>query len=1185
MRIRTIIIGLFLFHGGHMVAPAQSPGFYHIGTAEGLTNNMVNAVARDQQGILWIGTSEGLNSFDGFQLRTYLHYDHPALGDNNIQRIFADSRNRIWILTESNRLTMLDEERKFRAVVAGDSTIGRITHIYETRSHGLVIIRNGRHYRWRNDRERFERIHAAAYLSLGPTVRLLSQPGLDSSVFYFEKKLILLDHQSQKIRFALPFPDLDAVATMGDSALLAIRNAGDWFYQLSLLNGKITDSFPRPRDGQGKPMTSDIRQICAIGPRRFLISTRFAGLYALQLDPLRLENWQHDPLDPRSIGGNNTYHLVYDSSGYVFITTLTSGLHYFHVNQQQAYTRPYFKNESGEVFDGFIQSVTGRGDQFWLGSQDRLIRWNPRTGAAAFPDLWSNDKTNLRGRETLRVVSLHENQLWVGTSRYGILVCDTNARVRQQLASSADGMPSYWINAILHDKEGNGWIGTARGLCVVKKGENKATSFFDHPLLSVLSREHITRIMEDRQKRIWIGTGVGAWLLNTRDSSLKNYTTRDGLISNTILAIAEDQQGNIYFGTDRGISILGADQSVKSFDRRNGLRNDRCEGILCDNNGLIWIGNANCILRYNPADGSFLAYEEGHGISHAGFRMRSSFKNENGELFWGTDKGITWFNPEQMELPLPIGKPQIISLQAGDSLYPVVRDRTLEFSHSTPWFRLAFSSGDLGASSRLKLRYKLEGLQDEWQTPGLPGEAYFSKLPPGSYQFQLQSSLDGIRWTEAGNVLRIVVHEPWWNQACFRWLMMLTIGLLIYAWWRRQQLIRRNREVREVVDYFANSRYEKAGVNDVLWDICRNCMAHLGFVDCVVYLYDEEKQVLVQKAAYGPKSPEAYAIDNPLELPLGRGIVGSAGAERKPIVVHDTKSDSRYLVDDMPRRSEIAVPIVHEGRLIGVIDSEHPRKRHFRRWHLRALQAVARVAGPKISHAMATEAMQESERELMKLNVKMAESRFQNLRLQMNPHFLFNSLSSIQHLIVSQQTNRAYRYLTIFSNFLRTLLKYADKNFVPLDEELKILKMYIELESLRFDDSFHYQIHIDDGLENDNILLPTLMIQPFVENAIWHGLLHKEGEKQLEINFSGEAEEILTCVISDNGIGRDAAARIKSASISANMHESRGIDIIRERLELLERKTGQPARVEFDDKPGGGTRVTIQIPYYNQEEL
>ena len=103
---------------------------------------------------------------------------------------------------------------------------------------------------------------------------------------------------------------------------------------------------------------------------------------------------------------------------------------------------------------------------------------------------------------------------------------------------------------------------------------------------------------------------------------------------------------------------------------------------------------------------------------------------------------------------------------------------------------------------------------------------------------------------------------------------------------------------------------------------------------------------------------------------------------------------------------------------------------------------------------MAIDAMKRNEKELMELNVKMAESKFLNLRLQMNPHFLFNSLSSIQHLIVSQQTTKAYKYLTIFSNFLRSLLNYAEKNFIPLDEEIKILNMYVELESLRFDGSF-----------------------------------------------------------------------------------------------------------------------------------
>ena len=133
----------------------------------------------------------------------------------------------------------------------------------------------------------------------------------------------------------------------------------------------------------------------------------------------------------------------------------------------------------------------------------------------------------------------------------------------------------------------------------------------------------------------------------------------------------------------------------------------------------------------------------------------------------------------------------------------------------------------------------------------------------------------------------------------------------------------------------------------------------------------------------------------------------------------------------------------------------------------------------------------------MEFNVKMAESRFLNLRLQMNPHFLFNSLSAIQHLIVSQQTTKAYRYLTLFE-FFTNLLNYAEKNFIPLDEEMKILNMYVELESLRFDSHFSYQITVDENLANEVVFVPSLMVQPFAENAIWHGLLHKEGEKRLK---------------------------------------------------------------------------------------
>jgi LytS/YehU family sensor histidine kinase len=224
----------------------------------------------------------------------------------------------------------------------------------------------------------------------------------------------------------------------------------------------------------------------------------------------------------------------------------------------------------------------------------------------------------------------------------------------------------------------------------------------------------------------------------------------------------------------------------------------------------------------------------------------------------------------------------------------------------------------------------------------------------------------------------------------------------------------------------------------------------------------------------------------------------------------------------------------------------------------------------------------------MELNVKIAESKFLNLRLQMNPHFLFNSLSSIQLLIVSQKTTEAYKYLTLFSNFLRSLLNYAEKNFMPLDEELKVLKMYIELESLRFDKSFSFEINVDDSLTNDEVLVPSLMVQPFVENAIWHGLLHKEGEKKLSIRFTNHADDYLTCTIEDNGVGRTASAAIQKNKISSIVHKSKGIAIIKERLRLLQQKTGQPAHVEVNDlydqhAEATGTKVIITIPYYNPE--
>ena len=133
------------------------------------------------------------------------------------------------------------------------------------------------------------------------------------------------------------------------------------------------------------------------------------------------------------------------------------------------------------------------------------------------------------------------------------------------------------------------------------------------------------------------------------------------------------------------------------------------------------------------------------------------------------------------------------------------------------------------------------------------------------------------------------------------------------------------------------------------WDIARNCISKLGFVDCIVYILDEEKNVLVQKAACGPKNPVQREILNPIEISLGKGIVGSVAQSGVAEIIHDTSVDQRYIVDDVRRLSEISVPMVVDGTVFGIIDSEHPEKKFFTGQHLYLLRKIADVCSLRIS--------------------------------------------------------------------------------------------------------------------------------------------------------------------------------------------------------------------------------------------
>ncbi|MDX2172958.1 MAG: histidine kinase [Bacteroidota bacterium] len=197
------------------------------------------------------------------------------------------------------------------------------------------------------------------------------------------------------------------------------------------------------------------------------------------------------------------------------------------------------------------------------------------------------------------------------------------------------------------------------------------------------------------------------------------------------------------------------------------------------------------------------------------------------------------------------------------------------------------------------------------------------------------------------------------------------------------------------------------------------------------------------------------------------------------------------------------------------------------------------------------------------------------IQSQMNPHFIFNALNSIQDLVLKGDIEHSYSFITTFSNLVRRTLSYSEKDFIDFDQEIKLLEIYLSLEKLRFKKDLKYEI---DYKTVEDIMLPPLLIQPFVENALIHGLLHKAGEKHLKINF--ELKDMLICTIQDNGIGREKAKAIKLRQNSE--HESFSGKAIHKRFEILSNvfdgNFGYVYQDLYQNDEAVGTKVTLSIP-------
>ncbi|WP_298903332.1 histidine kinase [uncultured Psychroserpens sp.] len=303
----------------------------------------------------------------------------------------------------------------------------------------------------------------------------------------------------------------------------------------------------------------------------------------------------------------------------------------------------------------------------------------------------------------------------------------------------------------------------------------------------------------------------------------------------------------------------------------------------------------------------------------------------------------------------------------------------------------------------------------------------------------------------------------------------------------------------DVLMYFSESLLGIDDEEEILWDLAKNCISKLGFVDCVVYLLDDIRNVMVQKAAYGPKNPKDFEIYEPVERPVGTGIVGYVAQTGIAELLHDTSKDERYKMDDEFRLSEVCVPIIIDGKVIGIIDCEHPDKHFFSEHHLHMLLTISSICAIKIKGVRAQKKYIQQQERSIEIQTQLVDLKLKALSAQMNPHFVFNALNAIQYFVSSGNKKLALEYLSIFSKLIRFYLKNFENDTVSFKDEMSMLNWYLKLQKLRYDQQFEFKI--EEIKRPYYAVIPSFIIQTLFENIIEHAVYNQHKNQVLFVHF------------------------------------------------------------------------------------
>jgi len=1047
---------------------AQFPSlrFQHLSVEQGLSTNVVRSITQDSSGFIWLGTTDGLNRFDGHNVEIFQQKlgQRNALPDNALFCLFTDSRGIVWI-GSANGLARYDGHTdSFRTIPlysrnSNSRPSANIINAIAEDSRGLWIgtgnglcfldVKTNRFRRFVHDgRSNSISDDHIRDIKVAPdgTMWIATIHGLNS-----------LDPAT--MRFTSFFHDIADSSTLSTSMVQKIvidKDGNLWTAAISedklyidCFNTKTHRCERVIKYIPKQSISSGNYQISVLFPAnpgnmvtslymdrsgRLWIGSSLSGLTLFFPDRHIFHDYNRDLTDADGLRSNNIISIYEDVSGMIWLGTLAGAERFNPDESKFILYRSQLVNSASrdpKTVQAFAEDDSNR---LWIGTSDGLFILDRNTGKFSYHHWHNNKAESVNDNSITAICRDRQGNMWIGTV-HGLKLFDPAHNVlRSYYAEGSDtSLANNNISSIVCDKNGDLLIACRGGFSFYYTQTHRFVNYNNDAQDSLLNKRNNNIVFEDYRGIIWLGTQTkGLIEYDRKNGTLENFTKRGNDISapaaTYVSSIAQDHEGIIWIATRSGLSRFNENtRTFTNFTDKNGLPDVRIKQLLVDDKDRIWMSSNRGISMLDESRAIFTNYDPSDGLQGWEFSEPSAFRTHDGYFCYGGQNGFNMFQPDSIKKnhfipPLVLRRITIFDqpLKMDSSLSNL---KSLRLSYKQNFFSFEFAALNYDHPEKNQYACQLIPFDKKIVRLGNNHSISYTNVPPGNYTLKVYASNNDGVWNKAGYDLKLTIVPPFWSTMWFRTIVIAALlgAVFLFFKWRESRI---------------------------------------------------KKEQLRQTA----------------------------------------------------------------------------------------------------------------------INKQIAEIRMSALQAQMNPHFIFNSLNSIQHLISIHEKEDAINCLSKFSKLIRKMLENSRENTVTVSNELELLELYIQLEQLRFNHKFDYHLSVDESIDAGNTEIPPLIIQPYVENAILHGLINKNGKGDLWFSLEKNNGSLI-CKVEDNGVGRARAQEIEEKKISK--HKSLGIKVTDERVSTLSTLLDSKMDVVIDDlfevsrgeeaPQPAGTRVTITIPISEEE--